>query len=75
MLDADKLAQYLRGLAVWIGAGQLHCVPAAHATFLHRGGGAAFSKTPASCAVFVTQPSSVCLDGAPVDRAGFAAMR
>ena len=45
MLDADKLAKDLRGLAVWIGAGQLHRVLAAQATFLHRGGGATFSKT------------------------------
>ena len=45
VLDADKLAKDLRGLAVWIGAGQLHRVLAAQATFLHRGGGATFSKT------------------------------
>ena len=45
VLDADKLAEDLRGLAVWIGAGQLHRVLEAQATFLHRGGGATFSKT------------------------------
>ena len=45
VLHADKLAEDLRGLAVWIGAGQLHRVLAAQATFLHRGGGATFSKT------------------------------
>lgn len=45
MLGADKLAKDLRGLAVWIGAGQLHRVLEAQATFLHRGGGATFSKT------------------------------
>ena len=44
-LDADKLAEDLRGVAVRIGAGQLHRVLAAQATFLHRGGGATFSKT------------------------------
>ena len=45
VLDADKLAEDLRGLAVWISAGQLHRVLEAQATFLHRGGGATFSKT------------------------------
>ncbi len=45
VLDADKLAKDLRGLAVWIGAGQLHRVLLAQATFLHSGGGATFSKT------------------------------
>ena len=45
VLDADKLAEDLRGLAVWIGAGQLHRVLAAQATFLLSGGGATFSKT------------------------------
>ena len=45
VLDADKLAEDLRGLAVWIGAGQLHRVLEAQATFLHRGGGATFSET------------------------------
>ena len=42
---AEKLAKDLRGVAVWIGAGQLHRVLAAQATFLHRGSGATFSKT------------------------------
>ena len=45
MLDADKPAEDLRGLTVWIGAGQLNRVLAAPATFLHRGGGATFSET------------------------------
>lgn len=45
MLGADKLAKDLRGLAVWIGAGQLHRVLEAQATRLYRVGGAAFSKT------------------------------
>ena len=45
VLDADKLAEDLRGVAVWIGARQLHRVLAAQAAFLHRGGGATFSKT------------------------------
>ena len=45
VLDADKLAKSLRGVAVWIVAGQLHLVLAAQTTFLHRGGGATFSKT------------------------------
>lgn len=45
VLDADKPAKDLRGLAVWIGAGQLHRVLLAQATFLHSGGGATFSKT------------------------------
>ena len=44
VLDADKLAEDLRGVAVWIGAGQLHRVLEAQSTFLHRGGGATFSK-------------------------------
>ena len=44
VLDADKPAKDLRGVAVWIGAGQLHRVLAAQATFLHRGGGATFSN-------------------------------
>ena len=45
VLEADKPAEDLRGLAVWIGAGQLHRVLAAQATFLHSRGGATFSKT------------------------------
>ena len=45
VLDADKPAKDLRGLAVWIGTGQLHRVLAAQATFLPSGGGATFSKT------------------------------
>ena len=45
VLDADKLAKDLRGVAVWIGAGQLHRVLEAQATFLHRGGVATFSET------------------------------
>ena len=45
VLDADKPAEDLRGLAVWIGAGQLHRVLAAQATFLASGSGATFSKT------------------------------
>ena len=45
VLDADKLAKDLRGVAVWIGARQLHCVFEAHPTFLPRGGGATFAKT------------------------------
>ena len=49
VLDADKLAKDLRGLAVWIGAGKLHRVLAAQATFLNRGDGATFSKTFAIC--------------------------
>ena len=47
VLDADKFAKDLRGLAVWIGAGQLYRMLAAQAAFLHSGGGAAFSKTHA----------------------------
>ena len=47
VLDADKPAEDLRGVAVWIGAGQLHRVLAAQATLLHSGGGAPFSKTVA----------------------------
>ena len=74
VLDADELAEDLRGLAVWIGAGQLHRVLAAQAAFLHRGGGATFSKTLASCAVFVAQPPCVRLGGAAIDRARFAAV-
>ena len=70
VLDADKLAEDLRGLAVWIGAGQLHRVLAAQAAFLHRGGGATFSKTHAICAVFGAQPPCARLGGAAVDRAG-----
>ncbi len=45
VLDADKLAKDLRGVAVWIGAGQLHRVLEAQATFLPSGGSATFSKT------------------------------
>ena len=45
VLDADKLAEDLQAVAVWLGAGQLHRVLGAQATFLHRGGGATFSKT------------------------------
>ena len=44
VLDADKLAENLRGVAVWIGAGQFHRVLAAQATFLHGRGGATCSK-------------------------------
>ena len=74
VLDADKLAEDLRGVAVWIGAGQLRRVLEAQAAFLHRGGGATFSKTLAFCAVFAAQPECVRLGGAAVDRAGLAAM-
>ena len=45
VLEADKLAEHLRGLAVWIGAGQLHRVLEAQAALLHSGGGATFSQT------------------------------
>ena len=45
VLDADRFAKDLRGLAVWIGAGQLHRVLAAQTTFLLSRGGATFSKT------------------------------
>ena len=45
VLEADKLAEDLQGVTVWLGAGQLHRVLEAQATFLHRGGGATFSKT------------------------------
>ena len=74
VLDADKLAEDLRGLAVWIGAGQLHRVLEAQAAFLHRGGGATFSKTLAFCAVFAAQPPCVRLGGAAVDRARLPAV-
>ena len=41
VLDADKLAEDLRGLAVWIGAGQLRTVLDAQSTFLPSGRGSA----------------------------------
>ena len=74
VLDADKPAKDLRGVAVWIGAGQFHRVLAAQATLLHRGRGATFSETLAFCAVFAAQPACVHLGGATIDRAGVAAM-
>ena len=75
VLDADKLAIDLRGLAVWVGAGQLRRVLAAQATFLHRGGGATFSKTLAiSAAVFPAHPPCFCHGGAAIHRAGVASM-
>ena len=57
VLEADKPANDLQGLAVWIGAGQLHRVLAAHAAFLRRGGGATSSQTRRS-AVMVAEPSA-----------------
>ena len=45
VLEADKLAEDLRGVAVWISAEWLHRVLAAQATFLSSGSGATFSKT------------------------------
>ena len=74
MLDADKLGKDLRGVAVWIGAGQLHSVLEAQATRDLCWGGATFSKTLAFRAVFVAQPACVCLGGAAVDRAGLPAV-
>ena len=64
--EADKLAADLRGVTVWIGAGQLRRVLAAEATFLHSGGGATFLKTLAFRAVFVAQPASHCRSGAAI---------
>ena len=74
VLDADKLAEDSRGLAGWFGAGQLHRVLLAEVTFLLSRGGATFSKTLASCAVFGAQPTCYCLRGAAVDRAGLPAV-
>ena len=45
MFLADKPAEDSRGLAVWLRAGQRHRVLAAHATPLHRSGGATFADT------------------------------
>ena len=45
VLDANKRAEDLWSVVVWIGAGQLHRALAAQATSLHRGGGATFSET------------------------------
>ena len=74
VLDADKLAEDLRGVAVWIGAGQLHSVLEAQATRDLCWGGATFSKALAFCAVFVAQPPYLRLGGAAVDRAGLSAV-
>ena len=71
MLDADKLPKDLRRVAVWIGAGQLHRVLAAQASCLRRGGGATFSETLASCAVFGAHTPCFHVGGAAIDRARF----
>ena len=47
MLDTDKVAKDLRGVAGWISAGQLHCVLAAQATsFYSIGAAIAFQTLP-----------------------------
>ena len=46
---ADLFGVMISGLAVWIGAGQLHRVLAAQATFRQSGGGATFSLRGSSC--------------------------
>ena len=74
MLDADELAKDLRGVAVCLGAGRLHRVLEAQATFLLRGGGATFSKTLAVRAVFSAQSTCFRLGGAAIDRAGLLAV-
>ena len=48
VLEADKPATDLRGVAVWISAGHLYAVLEAHATLRLSRGGATFSETLAS---------------------------
>ena len=74
VLDADKPAEDLRGLAVWIGAGQLRFVLEALPPSFNSKVGAALSNALAICAVFLAQPTCVRLGGAAVDRAGFPAV-
>ena len=68
VLEADKLAKDLRGVAVWIGAGQLHHVLAAQATFLPSGSGATFTDTLPSCAMFGAQSPCLRLGGAAITK-------
>ena len=59
MLDTDKVAKDLRGVAGWISAGQLRFVLTAMPAYFHRIAGAARSNTFTICTVLAAQTSGL----------------
>ena len=64
MLDADKVAKDLRGIAGWISAGQFYCVLAAQATSFYRIRAAIAFQTLPPCTMFYAHAPCFRLGGA-----------